>query len=149
MPSATRPLNLVEQNFLQASVDSIYHAFKSRVAVGRKKNIEYIDSIAQGRVWTGSDSIKVGLVDKIGTLNDAIIAAGKMAKLKGYSLKGYPESKSFIEELIEGYQDNIKVKAIQQEIGVSQWEMFKQVKSIQQMMGQPQARLPIFVVNHP
>ena len=149
MPSATRPLNLVEQNFLQASVDSIYHAFKSRVAVGRKKNIEYIDSIAQGRVWTGSDAIKVGLVDKIGTLNDAIIAAGKMAKLKGYSLKGYPESKSFIEELIEGYQDNIKVKAIQQEIGVSQWEMFKQVKSIQQMMGQPQARLPIFVVNHP
>ncbi len=149
MPSATRPLNLVEQNFLQASVDSIYHSFKSRVAVGRKKNIAYIDSIAQGRVWTGSDAIKVGLVDKVGTLNDAIIAAGKMAKLKGYSLKSYPESKSFIEELIEGYQDNIKVKAIQQEIGVSQWEMFKQVKSIQQMMGQPQARLPIFVVNHP
>jgi len=149
MPSATRPLNLVEQNFLQAGVDSIYHTFKSRVAVGRKKNIEYIDSIAQGRVWTGSDAIKVGLVDKIGTLNDAIVAAGKMAKLKGYSLKAYPESKSFIEELIEGYQDNVKVKAIQQEIGVNQWELFKQVKSIQQMMGQPQARLPIFVVNHP
>jgi hypothetical protein len=72
-----------------------------------------------------------------------------MAHVKGYSIKSYPESKSFIEELIEGYEDNVKVKAIQQEIGVANWEMFKQVKSIQQMMGQPQCHLPIFVVNHP
>ena len=68
-------------------------------------------------------------------------------QLKGYSIKTYPESKSFIEELIEGYQDNVKIKAIQQEIGMSQWQLFKQIKSLQQMMAEPQARLPIFVVN--
>jgi protease-4 len=64
-PSATRQLTTIEQNFLQSGVDSVYHTFKTRVAAGRKKNIEYIDSIAQGRVWTGSDAIKVGLVDKL------------------------------------------------------------------------------------
>ncbi|MFY8165820.1 MAG: signal peptide peptidase SppA [Sediminibacterium sp.] len=146
-PSATRPLNTMEQKFMQSAVDSIYYTFKSRVAKGRNKSVDYIDSIAQGRVWTGVDAIKIGLVDKVGSLNDALKSAAKMGKLKGYSIKSYPESKSFIEELIEGYQDNIKTKAIQQEIGMSQWQLFKQVKSIQQMMVEPQARLPIFVVN--
>lgn len=146
-PSATRPLNKVEQQFMQLAVDSIYLTFKTRVAKGRNKRIEYVDSIAQGRVWTGIDATKIGLVDKVGSLNDALQSAAKMAKLKGYKVKAYPETKSFIEEFIEGYQDNIKTKAIQQEIGMSQWALFKQVKSLQQMMVGPQARLPIFVVN--
>jgi protease-4 len=148
-PSSTRPLNATEQRFMQAGVDSIYFAFKSRVAQGRKKSVEYIDSIAQGRVWTGSDAVKVGLVDRIGNLNDAIAAAAKMAHLKGYGIKPFPESKSFIEDLIDGYEDKIKVKTIQQEIGVDQWNVLQQFKSIKQMVGQPQTRLPIFVVNHP
>ncbi len=149
MPSATRTLNPIEQRFMQASVDSVYASFKSRVAIGRKKNVNYIDSIAQGRVWIGADAIKVGLVDKIGTLNDAIVSASKMAHLKGYSIKSYPENKSFIEELIGGYESSVKTKAIKEEIGLAQWQVLQQVKGIQQMMGQPQARLPIFVVNHP
>jgi protease-4 len=149
MPSATRTLNPTEQRFMQASVDSVYASFKSRVAIGRKKNVNYIDSIAQGRVWIGADAIKVGLVDKIGTLNDAIASASKMAHLKGYSIKSYPENKSFIEELIGGYESSVKTKAIKEEIGLAQWQVLQQVKGIQQMMGQPQARLPIFVVNHP
>ncbi len=148
-PSSTRPLNATEQRFMQAGVDSIYFAFKSRVAQGRKKSVEYIDSIAQGRVWTGSDAVKVGLVDRVGNLNDAVAAAAKMANLKGYGLKSYPESKSFIEDLIEGYEDKVKTKAIQQEIGVDQWNVLQQFKSIKQMVGQPQTRMPIFVVNHP
>ena len=148
-PSSTRPLNATEQRFMQAGVDSIYAAFKSRVAQGRKKSVEYIDSIAQGRVWTGTDAVKVGLVDRIGNLNDAIVAAAKMAHLKGYGVKPFPESKSFIEDLIDGYEDKIKVKTIQQEIGVDQWNVLQQFKSIKQMVGQPQTRLPIFVVNHP
>jgi protease-4 len=149
MPSATRTLNATEKRFIQSSVDSVYASFKSRVAIGRKKSVNYIDSIAQGRVWIGVDAVKIGLVDKIGTLNDAIVSASKMAHLKGYSIKSYPENKSFIEELINGYENSIKVKAIKEEIGVVQWETLQQVKSIQQMMGQPQTRMPIFVVNHP
>ncbi len=148
-PSTTRALNATEQKFIQAGVDSIYYAFKSRVALGRKKNIEYIDSIAQGRVWIGADAIKVGLVDRIGDLNDAIAAAAKMAHLKGYGLKAYPENKSFLEDLLGGYEDKVKTKAIQSEIGVDEWQALQQIKAVKQMMGQPQTRMPIFVVNHP
>ena len=148
-PSTTRALNVTEQKFIQAGVDSIYYAFKSRVAQGRKKNIEYIDSIAQGRVWIGSDAIKVGLVDRIGDLNDAIATAAKMAHLKGYALKAYPENKSFLEDLLGGYEDKAKTKAIQSEIGVDEWQALQQIKAVKQMMGQPQTRMPIFVVNHP
>lgn len=147
MPSTTRPLNATEQRFMQASVDSIYHTFISRVAVGRKKSIEYVDSIAQGRVWIGADAIKIGLVDRIGTLDDAIASAAKMAKLKGYGIKSFPESKSFIESFMEEYKETTKVKAIKEEIGASQFELFKELKSIRQMMGAPQTRLPIFVAN--
>jgi protease-4 len=149
MPSTTRPLNAAEQKFMQSGVDSIYHTFKSRVSVGRKKSMEYIDSIAQGRVWIGADAIKIGLVDRIGTLDDAIASAAKMAKLKGYGIKAYPESKSFLESFMEEYKETAKVKAIKEEIGASQFQVFKQMKSIQQMMGVPQTRLPIFVVNQP
>lgn len=148
-PSSTRALNATEQKFIQAGVDSIYNTFKNRVAKGRNKSVEYIDSIAQGRVWIGADAIKVGLVDRIGTLNDAIASAAKMAKLKGYSIKAYPEPKSFIEDFIADYEDNVKTKAIKEEIGLEQWQAFQQIKSIQQMVGAPQTRMPIFVVNHP
>jgi protease-4 len=146
-PSATRALTITEQKFLQSGVDSVYYTFKSRVAAGRQKSVDYIDSIAQGRVWTGADAIKVGLVDKIGSLNDALASAAKMAKLKGYSIKSYPETKSFIEEFFEGYKNEVKTKAIQQEIGIEQWQVLQQLKSIKQIMGQPQARLPIFELN--
>ena len=146
-PSATRALTVTEQKFLQSGVDSVYHTFTSRVAAGRQKSVDYIDSIAQGRVWTGADAIKVGLVDKIGTLNDALASAAKMAKLKGYSIKSYPESRSFIEEFFDGYKNEVKAKAIQQEIGIEQWQVLQQLKTIKQIMGQPQARLPIFELN--
>ena len=148
-PSVTRPLNSMEQKMLQAGVDSIYHTFKSRVAKGRKKSIEYIDSIAQGRVWLGADAIGVGLVDRIGTLNDAIASAAKKAKLKGYSIKQYPEPKSFFEDFIEDYQDYVKVKSIESEIGANQWQILNHMKSVQKMVGAPQTRLPIFVVKQP
>jgi protease-4 len=146
-PSATRALTVTEQKFLQSGVDSVYHTFTSRVAAGRQKSVDYIDSIAQGRVWTGADAIKVGLVDKIGTLNDALASAAKMAKLKGYSIKSYPESRSFIEEFFEGYKNEVKTKALQQEIGIEQWQVLQQIKSMKQLMGKPQARLPIFEIN--
>lgn len=65
MPSVTRPLTENEKQFIQGQVDQIYLDFKTRVAEGRKKDINYIDSIAQGRVWTGTRAIQLGLADKI------------------------------------------------------------------------------------
>ncbi len=149
MPTTTRALNPTEQRFMQSGVDSIYHAFKSRVATGRKKSIDYIDSIAQGRVWIGADAVKIGLVDKIGNLEQAIASAAKMAHVKSYGIRAYPEKKSFFEDFIGNYEDHVKTKAIKEEIGVEQWKVLQQLKLVKQMMGEPQTRMPIFVVNHP
>jgi protease-4 len=134
---------------IQSGVDSIYYAFKSRVAIGRKKSIEYIDSIAQGRVWTGADALKIGLVDRIGGLDDAIASAAKMAKLNDYNLTAYPERKSLIEDFLSGTQDKVQYSGVKELFGIEQWDAIQKFNSIKQMMGHPQTRLPIFVANHP
>jgi protease-4 len=77
--SISRPLSAPERNLMQASVDTIYGLFTSRVANGRKKDTAYIDSIAQGRVWIGNRATGIGLVDRIGSLQDAVDCAARMA----------------------------------------------------------------------
>ena len=143
MGSSTRPLTSTEKRFLQADVDSIYYTFKSRVAEGRKKDIGYIDSIAQGRVWTGQRAIDLGLVDRIGTLQDAIESAARLAKTKDYRTKSYPEEKSILEQLLNGsFSKTIKANSIKEEIGSQQYNMLLKLKSVQSMFGAPQSRLP-------
>ncbi len=145
MGSGDRPLNETEKRFFQAGTDSIYLTFKSRVAEGRRKDINYIDSIAQGRVWTGTRAIQVGLADRIGTLQDAIDCAAKKAELKEYRIKEYPEKKNIIEQLMNTYKRSIKVNIIKEEIGEEQLKALKEMKKVRQMIGQPQARLPFSV----
>jgi protease-4 len=145
MGGGDRPLTPVEKTFLQSSVDSIYYTFKSRVAEGRKKDVAYIDSIAQGRVWTGARAIGVGLVDKIGTMQDAMDCAARMAKLKGYRVKEYPERRSLFEQLMNSYKRSIKTKMIKEEIGEDQARVLQELKQVKQMIGIPQARLPFVV----
>jgi protease-4 len=142
MGSAARPLTATERRFFQSSVDSIYHTFMSRVAEGRKKGIESVDSIAQGRVWTGAFGLSVGLVDKIGTMQDAMDCAARMANLKEYRIKEYPEKKSLLEQLTNNYKHAVKKDLIKNEIGEEQLMLLKQYKQIKQMVGEPQARLP-------
>ena len=68
MISIDRPMNDGEKLFIQHSIDTIYHDFKLRVATGRKLPMEIVDSIAQGRVWTGERALKIGLVDRLGNI---------------------------------------------------------------------------------
>jgi protease-4 len=145
MGSSDRPLNETEKRFFQAGTDSIYHTFKSRVAEGRKKEIDYIDSIAQGRVWTGYRGIQVGLVDRIGSLQDAMNCAAGMAKLKEYRITEYPEKKSLLEQLMDNYKKTVKTKLIKEEIGADQLRVLNELKKVKQMMGVPQARLPFML----
>jgi len=148
MGGTDRPLNETEKRFVQNSVDSIYHTFKSRVAEGRKKNMDYVDSIAQGRVWTGTRGMGIGLVDRIGTMQDAIDCAVKMAKLSSYRIKEYPEKKNMIEELLENYKKSIKTNLIKEEIGEKEYKIFQQVKQLKKTIGEPQSRLPFMVDTH-
>jgi protease-4 len=76
-----RALGPVTKQILQASVDHAYAQFLRRVADGRKKSVEEVDKIAQGRVWSGADAQRIGLVDQLGGLNDATVAAAKLAQL--------------------------------------------------------------------
>ncbi|MEI6586464.1 MAG: signal peptide peptidase SppA [Sediminibacterium sp.] len=148
MGGTDRPLNETEKRFVQNSVDSIYYTFKSRVADGRKKNIDYVDSIAQGRVWTGTRGMGIGLVDRIGTMQDAIDCAVKMAKLSSYRIKEYPEKKNMIEELLENYKKSVKTNLIKEEIGEKEYKMLQQVKQLKKTIGEPQSRLPFMVDTH-
>lgn len=146
--NATRPLTETEKHFMQNGVDSIYYTFKSRVANGRKKDIGYIDSIAQGRVWTGSRALGVGLVDRIGTMQDAINCAVGMAKLSSYRVREYPEKKNILEQIIDNYKKSVKVNLIKEEIGTKQFELLQQVKQVKQIVGEPQSRLPFMMDLH-
>ena len=148
MGTVSRPLTEVEKRFLQSSVDSIYDTFKHRVADGRKADINFIDSIAQGHVYTGTRGITLKLVDKTGTLQDAVECAARMAKIKSYKTKEYPEKKSFWQELTSAssYTESSKEKAIKERIGADQYNMLEQVKKLRDMMQAPQSRLP-FEIN--
>jgi protease-4 len=148
MGSMDRALTEPEKRFLQAATDSIYHTFKSRVSEGRKRDMLYIDSIAQGRVWTGTRGLTVGLVDEIGTLSDAIKAAASMAKLKSYKLKEYPEKKNILEQLFNNYKRTVSMQLIESELGPDQLMMMQQVKKVKAMVGVPQAKLPYTVTVH-
>lgn len=144
MGSATRPLSETEKRFMQASVDSIYYTFKHRVSDGRKKDMAYIDSIAQGHVYTGNRGLALGLVDKIGTLQDAVDCAARMANSFSYRTKEYPEKKTFWEQLIDrqSFSANEKAKLIQEEIGEEQYRILQQAKKLQTLVKSPQAKLP-------
>lgn len=149
MGAGDRPLTATEKRFFQSATDSIYHTFKKRVAEGREKNIEYIDSIAQGRVWTGRRALEAGLVDKIGTLQDAVKHAAKLAKIEDdYRLREYPEKKNFFEQIMGNYKRSVKTNLIKDEIGLEQWQLMQQFKQVKQMVGEPQARMPYFLTIH-
>ncbi|GAC1311491.1 MAG: hypothetical protein NVSMB10_19670 [Steroidobacteraceae bacterium] len=76
-----RPLSAGTRQILQTSVDHAYAEFLLRVSQGRKKSVEEVDKIAQGRVWAGTDAQRIGLVDHLGGLKDAVEAAAKIAEL--------------------------------------------------------------------
>jgi protease-4 len=148
MGSMDRALTEPEKKFFQASTDSIYNTFKSRVSEGRKRNMEYVDSIAQGRVWTGTRGMSVGLVDEIGTLSDAVKAAASMAKITTYRLKEYPEKKNILEQLFNNYKRTVSMRLIESELGVDQLRMMQQVKKVKAMVGVPQTALPYTITVH-
>ena len=95
-----RPFNDEELGYLQGYVNRGYQLFRQRVADGRHQKTENIEKIAQGRVWLGSDALKIKLVDQLGGLNQAIEKAASLAKLKEYHTKNYPAVPSWTEQFM-------------------------------------------------
>lgn len=101
MPAMNRPLNEDEKNFYQKNVDRTYGKFLSRVVNGRGLDSLYVDSIGQGRVWTGSRAVELGLVDALGNLDDALSIAADKAGVEEYRLVEYPEFEDPIKRIIQ------------------------------------------------
>ena len=147
--SVYRPLKETEKKFFQNSVDRIYLQFKQRVAEGRKKNMAYVDSIAQGRVWSGEDAVALGLVDKIGNLQNAVDCAARLAKTDNYRLREYPEATGWLERLLNksSSTNDAEVKIMEQ-VGKENYRVFKELVRLNQICGSAQARLPFeFLLN--
>ena len=115
MYSLMRPLDKAEIAYMQASVETIYDKFTSLVAQGRDMSVEAVDNIAQGRVWTGAEALEIGLVDQIGTLEDAINYAAQsiegVASYNEVNVECYPKPLTTLELLLESINGPAEVFA--------------------------------------
>lgn len=137
-----RRLTEEEYTHLQNSVDIVYGTFLSRVAEGRNLTVAQVDSIGQGRVWTGSDALKIGLVDQLGTMKDAIALAAQMAGLSDYDLVYYPKKQTWYEMFFNQNENKNDVTlAIKNELG-ELYPAYETMKQITTMKG-IQARIPM------
>ncbi|VAW12021.1 Signal peptide peptidase SppA (protease 4) [hydrothermal vent metagenome] len=135
------------RNMVQENIEGTYTTFLKRVAVGRSITVAEADSMAQGRVWSGVDAKRIGLIDELGGLNDAIAEAAKMAELTEYGIKKYPKYKTGLEKLMEnlgGASTEMRKSMIEQEIGAEAYSILKQVKSALEQKG-VQARMPFML----
>lgn len=138
--STNRPLTAGERFIIQNDVNHVYDSFITRVADGRKKTKEYINSIGGGHVWVGTDAVKNGLADRLGSFNDAIVAAGKKAKLSDYKVVEYPEKVDPLKAFINNSTDKIKMYYAKEEFG-DNYLMYQQMKKAIINSGL-QARMP-------
>lgn len=143
--NTSRPLTEVEKKFIQNSVDSIYSTFKGRVVEGRKLSGVIVDSIAQGRVWSGVQAKELGLVDRIGGIDDAIKCAAKLAKVSAFRLREYPEAEKPFAKFVKSFAGDARMEtAIKNELG-DQYAVYQQIKHLKEMNGEIQAKLPYVV----
>ena len=115
MLGMTRPLTAAEVDYMQASVERIYSKFTELVAEGRDMTVEDVDAIAQGRVWAGSDALKIGLVDEIGTIEDAIryaaLSIEGVESVNDVQVAEYPKPQTAIEALLESFMGSENILA--------------------------------------
>lgn len=143
LTNVDRPLTADETQILQTQVNRIYDTFLQRVADGRGLTKEQVDSIGQGRVWSGEQALERGLVDRLGGIDDAVTAAAAKAGLEGYRVVTYPAIKSPLEALFGGSADRITTWLSRRELG-EHYRYYEQMKAALQLRG-IQARLPFTV----
>lgn len=129
-----------ERNKIQNSVENVYDVFTKRVAEGRKMKQSDVDSIGQGRVWSGSDALKIKLVDELGGLDKAIEFAAKKSNTSDYTILQLPKVKNPIEELFNDIEKETEAKVIKNQLGDS-YKYLKSLKTIINLKG-VQARMP-------
>jgi len=144
--TANRPLTTYQRKIIQKSVDKIYNEFLNLVAEGRNMTTEQVNKIGQGRIWCGVDALRIGLIDELGGIEDAIAAAVEIAELPDYRIIELPEHKDPFQEIFSELFNNTKAMVIKSELG-QHYNYYNYIKEISEMEG-VQARLPFtFEIN--
>jgi protease-4 len=136
--SVFKPLDEKFRAVTQESVERIYNTFVNRVAAGRKMTFAQVDAIAQGRVWSGAEALKIGLVDKIGGMDEALKQAATLAKIKEYKTRNYPEyEKNFSDLLANMGVPFMKSKEsfIKEEVGEENYKVIEQIRRMSAKKG--------------
>ena len=136
------PLNENEKKMIQHSIDLTYEQFKKRVSDGRRKDTAYIDSIAQGRVWSGDNAIKIGLIDRFGGLDDAVNCAARLAKSTDYRLREFPQTQTIFDRIFRSSSSPDFSSKLKAELGEENYKIYDEMRRIKQMTNSTQARLP-------
>lgn len=137
------PMSEFQEAKINAQIIEIYDDFINLVSETRGLKPEFVDDIARGRVWTGTDALRLGLVDELGGLEDAIAYAAKEAELgDDFRIRNYPEQKEFIQQLMEELTGQARARIMGDDMKELK-TYYDQIKSLQKMQG-IQARLPFF-----
>ena len=142
--SVTRSLNEYEKAVLHKTVEKTYSVFIKRVADGRQLTVSFVDSIGEGRVWSGADALRLHLVDTLGGLNVAIAKAAELANISNYALSERPVMKDFLQEFIESWMDNSVSVRMQKSPLYQTYTYFQFVESAMELKG-VQARIPYVI----
>ena len=126
-------------------VEDIYTAFVARVSAGRNMSVQAVDSIAQGRVWSGVDALQNGLVDELGDLDDAISYAAELAAIVEYKVRNYPDYKLDLGEKLSSFPFmKSKEKAMIEALGLENYKTYQTIKQFSELKGM-QARMPFIL----
>lgn len=138
----TRPLNDNERDIWQKRTEEVYETFTSKAAEGRKMSVENIKKVASGRVWTGIQAKERGLVDVLGTFEDAVNIAAEAGKVKDdFKVRYYPQyTPSVLETLIDQFEEDTKLKTLKEQLG-EHFYLYQQWKHVKSYQG-TQARMP-------
>lgn len=139
----TRPFTNEEMSYLSLYINRGYKLFRHRVAEGRNMTDEQVEKIAQGHVFTGQDAQKIGLVDQLGGLNDAIVKAAQLAKINNYTASSYPKKANLLEQILEQSKPNNYLNSqLRTNLG-DYYEPFTLLKTLDHQSA-IQARLPFY-----
>lgn len=142
--TVTSPVSQDVKSMMQRNVENFYDNFITRVATGRQKDKAYIDSIARGRVWAGSQAKDLGLVDEFGGLKKAIELAAKEAGIKSsYGIVAYPKTKDLTTQIMEAFSGEARLKNFTEQLG-KPYSFFLELRNVCMMQG-VQARMPYLI----
>jgi protease-4 len=136
--SVFKPLDEKFRIVTQESVERIYNTFINRVAAGRKMTFAQVDAIAQGRVWSGSEALKVGLIDEIGGMDAALKEAAKLAKINTYKTQNFPQYEKSFDDLLTNLGlpfFKTKENFIKEEVGVENYKIIEQIRKMNTKKG--------------